>query len=92
MKNGAEEPSIFLGANIEKFQLADGRLVWSMTSIQYVNNAVKNVRGILAEEGRKLEGMKNKNTPLPYSYRPELDSTDWSVKVGRGIGQDRHCY
>eukprot|EP00957_Ditylum_brightwellii_P187392 14271800-Ditylum_brightwellii.AAC.2 len=40
LKNGPDDPTIFWGANIENFQLQDGREVWSTSSKQYVKNAV----------------------------------------------------
>jgi Reverse transcriptase (RNA-dependent DNA polymerase) len=41
------EPDIYLGANIEKVQLPDGRSEWAMTSRTYVKNAVKIVENLL---------------------------------------------
>eukprot|EP00957_Ditylum_brightwellii_P000131 9563-Ditylum_brightwellii.AAC.1 len=38
--DGAKDPSIFLGANIEKFQLANRSYIWSTMSKQYVKNDV----------------------------------------------------
>ncbi len=40
-KESVGVPEHYLGANIEKFQLPDGRESWSMSSHQYVQNAVK---------------------------------------------------
>eukprot|EP00957_Ditylum_brightwellii_P108815 8300349-Ditylum_brightwellii.AAC.1 len=46
LKSGAEELKIFLGAIIEKFQLQDGQVVWSMSSNEYIANAVRTVKYI----------------------------------------------
>ncbi len=61
----------YLGANIEKFQLPDGRESWSMLSHQYVQNVVKIVEGLLAQEGVKHKGKAEH--PYPWHYRPEGD-------------------
>ena len=36
-------PDIYIGANIEKIQMPDGRKVWGLFSRDYVNNAITNV-------------------------------------------------
>ena len=41
------EPDVYLGANIEKIQLRDGRTVWGMLSKTYVKNSVKVVEALL---------------------------------------------
>ena len=75
-KGSVKAPEIYLGAEISKYQLKNGRLVWSMSSSQYVKNAVKNVNDMLKEEGRELKtGKKQGKTPLPSNYKPELDTT-----------------
>eukprot|EP00957_Ditylum_brightwellii_P132785 10125189-Ditylum_brightwellii.AAC.1 len=61
MLDDVKDPSIFFGANIEQFQLAGGRDVWSTTSKQYVKNVVEVVKGTLAKEDQRLEQWKNKN-------------------------------
>ena len=65
------EPKRYLGANVGKYQLQDGREVWSMSSNDYVKNAVKNLEDTLASENTKLRGKANR--PLPSDYRPEID-------------------
>ena len=47
-------PTMYLGGDIEKFQLPDGSSAWSMTSCSYVKSAVETVRVLLAEDGREL--------------------------------------
>ena len=65
------EPKRYLGANVGKFQLPDGKEVWSMSANDYIRNAVKNLEETLARENTKLKGKANR--PLPLSYRPEID-------------------
>ena len=65
------QPTRYLGANVGKYQLPDGREVWSMSSYDYVRNAVKNLEVTLNEEGMKLKGRAER--PLPSNYRPEID-------------------
>jgi hypothetical protein len=64
-------PTRYLGANVGKFQLPDGRETWYMSSHDYVLNAVKIIEDILAEEGMKLKGKADR--PFPQHYRPEVD-------------------
>ena len=93
------EPTMYLGANIEKFQLPDGRIVWSQSGRDYVKNAVKIVKGMMEEDGYKLKGKADR--PYPQNYRPECDVSDeldtkltrrymsligmlrWAVELGR---------
>ena len=61
-----ESPKKYLGADIKEWQLPDGRLCWSMSSEQYVKNAVKNVKEILKNEDRMLK--TKASMPLPQRY------------------------
>jgi hypothetical protein len=70
-KESVGVPEHYLGANIVKFWLPDGRESWSMSSSQYVQNGVKIVEGLLAQEGMKLKGKAER--PYPQHYRPEVD-------------------
>jgi hypothetical protein len=67
-------PDRYLGANIKRFTLPDGRIVWGMSSYDYVKNAVRNLEDTLKPEGTSLP-MKDADRPFPKSYRPELDAT-----------------
>jgi hypothetical protein len=68
----AGPPEIYLGANIEPYTLPDGTMQWSMSARNYVKEAIKNVKSMLAQEDRTLP--KNKHSSaLPSNYRPELD-------------------
>jgi hypothetical protein len=49
VKPGSDkEPNIYLGANVEKLQMPDGREVWATSPCDYVKNAIKTVEGLLA--------------------------------------------
>ena len=48
------EPNIYIGANIEKVQLDDGSVAWSMTSIMYVTNAIENLEDRLDRDGTHM--------------------------------------
>ena len=92
-------PTRYLGANVSKFQLQDGRECWSLSGRDYVKNAVKNLEETLALEGQKLKGSVDR--PYPEKYKPETDVTDllddnmarryqgligilrWAVELGR---------
>jgi Reverse transcriptase (RNA-dependent DNA polymerase) len=69
------EPELYLGANMEKVQLPDGRSEWAMTSRTYVKNAVKTVENLLAEDGEETRMRFAARNPFPSGYRPELDAT-----------------
>jgi hypothetical protein len=74
MKAGSiGEPDFYLGAKVSKIQLANMVTAWALSPSKYVQEAVKNVEEYLDREhnGRKLG--KKRSTPMPPSYRPELD-------------------
>ena len=66
-------PDLYLGGRLRKVQLENGVKAWSFSSSQYVQQAVKNVEGYLERRGRKLP--TRADSPIPTSYRPELDVT-----------------
>jgi Reverse transcriptase (RNA-dependent DNA polymerase) len=78
LKEGSvQEPTLYLGANIKKIQLLNGREVWSMSSDLYMHLSIATVNELLHEDGRELRtGKRQGKTPLPYGYRPELDTTN----------------
>ena len=71
-------PTRYLGADVEKVQKPkdpSGREYWSFSARTYVQNAVKNVKILLQDEGRSLKSTAR--TPFPSStYRPEVDTTE----------------
>jgi hypothetical protein len=59
VKPGSDkEPDIYLGVNVKKVQMPDGREVWATSPHDYVKNAIKTVEGLLVEDG---EGYVLKN-------------------------------
>jgi hypothetical protein len=76
-KGSLGPPTIYLGAEISKYQLGDGKSRWSMSSTRYVKNAIKTVEELLEKDGRTLRKCnKAGKQPLPNGYRPELEATD----------------
>ena len=77
LKDGSVgEPGRYLGANIEKVKLDDGSVVWSMTSREYVTNAIQNLEDTLSLDGAqplKIFGKEAGERPFPSNYLPELD-------------------
>ena len=43
LKEGFGPPDRYLGANVEKLQLKDGRVVWSTNCVDYLKSAIENV-------------------------------------------------
>eukprot|EP00957_Ditylum_brightwellii_P114414 8722693-Ditylum_brightwellii.AAC.3 len=57
-----------------KFQLPDGREVWSMSSRKYCAAACKCTNEMLAKKRSKLQGQTDH--PYPANYKPEVDTTE----------------
>jgi PAS domain-containing protein len=98
-KNGKiEPPTMYLGARLQKKPL-NGLDCWAITSVDYVNAAVKTVKESLEGKRWKLPG--SAKTPMTASYYPELDTSPelgpaditfyqemigmlrWAVELGR---------
>ena len=78
LKDKAEAPDRYLGANIDKVQTADGNEMWSMTSHEYLSSAIKNLEEELQKENAhplRKYGKKAGERPFPQNYRPEVDSS-----------------
>ena len=75
--NSIGPPKLYLGAGIRKVELENGAKGWAARPSQYVQEAAKNVERYL--EKQEIPGRwklpKKSETPLPTSYRPELDVT-----------------
>jgi hypothetical protein len=65
------EPKLYLGANVGKYQLPDGRICWSISGCDYIKNSVKKLKNTLASKGLKLRGKAER--PMLQDYRPEID-------------------
>ena len=74
LKDGSVgELNRYLGANIEKVQLDDGSVAYSMTSREYVTNAIQNLEDMLTHDGAqplKIFGKKAGEKPFPSNYCP----------------------
>ena len=67
------QPETYLGAQVYRHDLRDGRQAWGMSSEKYVRNAVNTVEGLIREDGDGYHLKSTARVPLPTSYRPELD-------------------
>ena len=60
IKNGEyRPPTSYLGAEVSKVQLSNGKECWSMDSKRYVKAVVNVIWGLLAEDGRELKTSKS---------------------------------
>ena len=67
------EPNRYLGDNIEKVQLDDSSVAYSMTSREYVKNSILNLEYTLARDDAhplKIFVKKARERPFPSNYRP----------------------
>ncbi len=70
------EPDIYLGANVEKVQLPNGKVEWSMGSKTYVKNAIRVVEALIVEDDPEAKLKSTARNSFPTSgYKPELDVT-----------------
>ena len=70
------ETKLYLGGNVDKSQLPNGKYAWSITSNSYLQGAIYNVQRILDEDDRTLNtGKRPQKGPLIHGYMPELDTT-----------------
>ena len=70
-----KEPNLYLGANMEKVQLPNGKVEWAMGSRTYVKNAVLVVESLIAEDDPEAKLKSSARNPFPTEYKPELDVT-----------------
>ena len=73
VRGAVKEPDRYLGANLRRWVLPDGRTVWAMDGVDYVRNSVGIVKDLLAEDKLLLKVGKTAERPMPKTYRPELD-------------------
>ncbi len=77
VKPGSDkEPEIYLGANIEKVQMPDGREVWASSPCDYVNNAIKTIESLFEEDGEGYVLKSKVKNLIPMNYKPKLDVLD----------------
>ena len=66
-----DEPKLYLGVNVEKFQLTNGKYELSITSNSYLQGAIYTVQRLIAEYCRTLKNVKRPHKgPLPHGYKP----------------------
>ena len=67
-------PTVYFGGRVRKVQLENSVSVWSFSSSQYVQSAIKNVEVYIRRpKNSHLKIPSKAETPLMMSYRPELD-------------------
>ena len=97
-KDKIEPPNVYLGGRLANKEL-NGRMMWTMTSVDYVKAIIKNLEERLNRKGLKLPGRAV--TPMSSDYTPELDVTEeldqggitmyqeligelrWAIEIGR---------
>jgi hypothetical protein len=72
-QESVHEPDIYLGANMEKVQLPNGKVEWAMGSKTYVKNAIKVVEALIAEDNLESRLKLTVQNPFPSGYKPEMD-------------------
>jgi len=74
LKDGYEQPTRYLGAEVLQWRFPDDEQPkWALSSHQYVKEAIKNIEVELAKSDLRLP--KKSSTPMALNYRPELDTS-----------------
>ena len=74
---------------MEKVQLPDGKVEWSMGSKTHVKHAIRVVEALITEDDPGAKLKSTARTPFPSSYKPELDVTpDLNNKIGSAFSID----
>ena len=76
LKEGFGPPDQYLGANVDKVQLKDGRVVWSTKFVDYLKSAIENVHNSLGLDKTELKNCGDGHMPYSSSFRSELDITE----------------
>ena len=97
-KDKIEPPEFYLGAKLEKKEL-NGKVMWTMTSRDYIKAAVENIEEQLKKRNDKLPG--GAVTPMSQNFVPEEDNSEelgpdgittyqeligilrWAIEIGR---------
>ena len=85
LKDTVKTPDRYLGANLRKWTLPDGRVCWSMSGKDYLKNAITTVKQLMKKDGIHWPGAKKSERPFPKQYKPEIDST--RLLDGDGLGR-----
>ena len=70
LKEGFGPPDRYLGANVEKVQLKDGRVVWSTNCVDYLKSAIENVDNSLGVDKTALKNYGDGHRPYSSRFRP----------------------
>ena len=74
LKDLVKPSEMYLGANVNTYVNSNGQEFWSLSSNDYMQNAVKLVKGMVKKEGLTLPMSHNQMKRLMnQKYRPELD-------------------
>ena len=65
IKDGFGPPDIYLGANVNKVKLKDGRTILYMTCVEYLQGSIKNKYSILEDNKAALKSFGDENYPYP---------------------------
>jgi hypothetical protein len=75
-EGSVKPPEIYLGANISRVQLPDGREVWATSPKTYVMNSLLVVERLLSKDGEGYALRSKIKNPFPTGYKPDIDVTD----------------
>jgi hypothetical protein len=76
LKDSVGQPERYLGVNLRKWMLPDGREVWSSSGKDYIKNTLPLVKSMAEARHTKLPGGKRAERPYPKTYKAELDTTN----------------
>ena len=76
LKEGFGTPDQYLGANVYKVKLKNGRVVWSTNCVDYLMSAIENVENSLEIDKTDLKNDGDGNRPYSSIFRPGLDVTE----------------
>ena len=64
LRDSVKPPERYLGANTSKWQLPDGREVWSMSGKDYIKNAINMAKEMAARDGVTFSTGKKAERPM----------------------------
>ena len=76
MKQGSMgPPDRYLGANIEKLQTQDSKVMWATHSRDYCNLVITNMEKTLTYDGKSLLQYGGGSFSYPSSFHPDIDTS-----------------
>ena len=76
LKEGFGPPDRYLGKNVERVQLKDGRFVLYINCVDYLKSAIENFDNSIGVDKTALKNYGDGNRLYSSSFRPELDVTE----------------